>query len=564
MNASSHRFLFIFILILAFILRFYKLGEIPNGLYQDETAIGYNAYSILNTNRDEYGSFMPLYFKSFGDYKLPIYVYATVPSVLLFGLTPFSVRLPSAFFGLLTVPFFYLLVRQLSNNKLFAIIAMGLMAINPWHIHYNRATFEVSISLFLFVVGTLFLYDAYFKNKKGFFFLGTICFIMCMYTYNITRLLSPLLFIFTNFIFYDKTSRLKKTETIFTLVVSFILLFPFLKTLTSPGGFTSSSGTLIFSSAAVQAPLLEFRSYMIALPHSISKLFFNSFILTMWQFVYNISAYISLPFFFFSGSSHGNHGIETMGQFYLFELPLIFIGAGVLIKHQGVMTKILSLWFLGTIVIASLTYKAPHATRSFFLLIPMTIASAQGLLVALSFLKRQKNNTRLAYVSLGVILVLFNFVWYLSSYYIRFPVAYAKSWRSQDASLVEYIDSHIDLYDKVLVDKNSGFIYTSYLFYTGYEPSEFQVTSRRQADDSEGFSEVLAFGKFEIRDIDWEVDINTPRTLIISSAEGKPIHIPSLINFYYPERPVVVAHKQKILQYPTEDIAYTVIETKSQ
>ena len=43
------------IIILAFILRFYKLGQIPPSLDWDETAHGYNAYSILKTARDEYG-----------------------------------------------------------------------------------------------------------------------------------------------------------------------------------------------------------------------------------------------------------------------------------------------------------------------------------------------------------------------------------------------------------------------------------------------------------------------------------------------------------------------------
>jgi len=54
---------------LAVYLRLFQFGEVPNGLYQDETAIGFNAYSILETGKDEYGKDFPLYFRSFGDYK---------------------------------------------------------------------------------------------------------------------------------------------------------------------------------------------------------------------------------------------------------------------------------------------------------------------------------------------------------------------------------------------------------------------------------------------------------------------------------------------------------------
>src|SRR5581483_5962797 len=80
--------LVILIAISAF-LRLYNVTGDPPALYQDESAIGYNAYSILQTGKDEYGISHPLYFKSFGDYKLPVYIYSVVPSIKLFGLNEF-------------------------------------------------------------------------------------------------------------------------------------------------------------------------------------------------------------------------------------------------------------------------------------------------------------------------------------------------------------------------------------------------------------------------------------------------------------------------------------------
>src|ERR1035437_524898 len=91
-----------FILLIAFTLRFYRLSEIPMGLDNDETAIGYNAYSIEQTGRDEYGTFMPLYFRSFDDYKLPVYIYMTAISEKVFGVNEFAVRFSSMFFGVIT------------------------------------------------------------------------------------------------------------------------------------------------------------------------------------------------------------------------------------------------------------------------------------------------------------------------------------------------------------------------------------------------------------------------------------------------------------------------------
>src|SRR5687767_298243 len=100
------------ILLIASVLRFYNLDQIPSGFHSDEASFGYNAYSIIQTGKDEYGENFPLILKSFGDYKGAIYSYLAIPSILAFGLTEFAVRLPTAVFGILFVLFSYLLAFQ--------------------------------------------------------------------------------------------------------------------------------------------------------------------------------------------------------------------------------------------------------------------------------------------------------------------------------------------------------------------------------------------------------------------------------------------------------------------
>ena len=69
MNFSLKKIILIVILVLSAVLRLYSLDEFPSGLNADEAAIGYNAYSLLRTGRDEHGNAWPIVFKSFGDYK---------------------------------------------------------------------------------------------------------------------------------------------------------------------------------------------------------------------------------------------------------------------------------------------------------------------------------------------------------------------------------------------------------------------------------------------------------------------------------------------------------------
>ena len=57
------------IMILAAVLRLWDLTDYPSGFNADEAAIGYNAYSLLLTGKDEYRQGWPTTFQSFGDFE---------------------------------------------------------------------------------------------------------------------------------------------------------------------------------------------------------------------------------------------------------------------------------------------------------------------------------------------------------------------------------------------------------------------------------------------------------------------------------------------------------------
>src|SRR3989338_1080875 len=122
------------VLAVGFVLRIVGIANIPPGFNQDEAAFGYNAYSLLLTGRDEWGT--PWYklpftnLRSFGDYKLPLYAFLAMPSVAILGLTETAVRLPNALIGVLAVVAVYLLAKKMfpgSQNW-----AALIMAVNPW------------------------------------------------------------------------------------------------------------------------------------------------------------------------------------------------------------------------------------------------------------------------------------------------------------------------------------------------------------------------------------------------------------------------------------------------
>src|SRR3989338_5523974 len=92
----------IFIVFLSVMLRIPNLQKYPPSLYSDEANQGYNAFLLLKTLRDEHGNFLPLSLRSFGDWKPPLQTYLMLPSIAIFGLNEFSVRIPNAILGTLT------------------------------------------------------------------------------------------------------------------------------------------------------------------------------------------------------------------------------------------------------------------------------------------------------------------------------------------------------------------------------------------------------------------------------------------------------------------------------
>src|SRR3989344_3441575 len=143
----KQKIILILILILCLFLRLFHLDSRPLGFTWDEAALGYNAYSLLQTGRDEHAQRLPLVFKSFGDYKPGLYIYSAVPAINIFGLNEFATRLPSAIFGTLLIIVVYLLTRN--------IFASLLLAINPWAMHFSRGAWEANLNLLLVTLAVL-------------------------------------------------------------------------------------------------------------------------------------------------------------------------------------------------------------------------------------------------------------------------------------------------------------------------------------------------------------------------------------------------------------------------
>ena len=170
--------------------RLYKISEIPASVYWDEASIGYNAYSIAETGRDEWGKFLPIHFRAFGEFKLPVYIYATVASVKLFGLNEFALRFPAVLFALGVIIAAYLLAKKISGDSTVGLFSSFFLSISPWFFIFSRTGYEATAGLMFYMLGIYIFLE---QNKKSWYILiSVISFILSAYSYNSFRIVAPI------------------------------------------------------------------------------------------------------------------------------------------------------------------------------------------------------------------------------------------------------------------------------------------------------------------------------------------------------------------------------------
>ena len=223
-----NKLVLICIFFLAFFLRFYQLGSNPPSLDWDEAALGYNAYSILKSARDEYGSFLPLSIRSFNDYKPPLYTYLTTIPVYLFDLNEFSTRFVSAFLGTLTVIVSFFLIRQLipKESNFFYLLFTFIFAISPWHIQFSRVAFETNTALFFMILGIYFFFRGM-KSGNNYLY-SMLSFGLSLYSYHSPRLIVPIL-IFGLLVLNRKKLKYQLRWVILSLSIFALLCLPLVK-----------------------------------------------------------------------------------------------------------------------------------------------------------------------------------------------------------------------------------------------------------------------------------------------------------------------------------------------
>lgn len=514
MKRISPRILLLLIIILAAFLRLFQLSSVPPSPSLDEVSIGYNAYSILKTGKDEYGYSFPVLLRAYDDWRPGLYVYLVIPFLPLFGLSTLAVRLPSALLSVFTVYLAYRLVRELFgkeiilafgrsiNTEFLAPLASFLLAISPWHIYLSRLGHEVSLGLTAFLLGIYFFIRAIRHQKKtGSFIASSIFFVISLYGYQSQKIIVPIVLFGAVVLFYRNKMH-QRREVVLAAVIGVILIVPLIIASSSPQALIRFKATSAFSS--IDQKYQESAEKILEAKENgdvMGEILNNRRFIVPQIFINNYISHFS-PLWLFTNSGSEQHKVPNLGLLYIWESAFIGIGFFVfLLSNINLRYKaLIMLWFFSSPLAAAITTGAPHAMRSYTFLPLWQLFCALGILMVFEYLRQFLSSKLL--IGLFAFVSVISGIYFADNYFVVFPKTQSSSFRYALSKAILYTKQVEKEYPQIIFSNRDNLhqSYMFFLFYTQYDPKRYLSDGGTK---SGGFAETHTIGKYRFQPIDY-------------------------------------------------------------
>ncbi len=457
------------VLLLASFIRLFQLSNLPISLFGDEIDVGYHAWSLISTGRDYMGHFLPTYIQSLAEWRAPLLMYATAPFVGILGPSALSVRLFPALMGILNVYLLYLLTNRLFPERVFKIkkitfnlghLTALVLALTPWHIHFSRAAFEVTLLTSLLLGGTL----LYLKNN---YLSSFILFGLTLYTYSVANIFTPLLCLGLLVIYPLPLKKLFRSA-LPAVVVCVPLIYQLL--------FGQAAGRFklisVFNDPKVVEEVILDRTQPWVHQNIFETLFHNKYTVYFSKIGENYLTSFSPQFLFLHGDPTFRHSVARFGELLWPLAPFLLIGLYFMFKNISSKSARLCLyWLLISPVSSSLTVGGgSHATRLFVMLTPLVIFMAYGLFEIFKI--------RLLAGGIMAVLTLFVFSSYWSYYSAHYRYLSANEWGFGYKEIFGQLATVQNKYSEIFINNTKQPSLLMYSFYTKVPPKDFQKTFR--------------------------------------------------------------------------------------
>ncbi len=532
MNMKSNISLsLLLILVLAVFLRLYKLDVVPPALNWDEIDAGYNAYTIANWGRDEWGDSFPLVFTSFKDDKHPVHIYLTTPFIKVFGLSDFITRFPSALMGTVSILIIYFLSLYLFRNQLTATLSALFLAVSPYHLQFSRGLWESNFALSFFLLGLMLFYRALKYNGK-LLSLSYLSFGISLFSYHSSKIVViPIVVLLTVLYFKELKRRSFNFYSAIVVILTFITILIISPRLTGLARVKQTQ----FNQSEIEKT-------------QIFKKTGSSFLGLGEATLNGLLAHFTPEYLFLKGDQSSRNSVKVFGEFYKIDALFLIIGLIILLNLRSRVTLVMFLWLLISPLPASVVQGAPNANRAIFMLGSLNLITALGASSLIGWFKGRSRAVIIVAILIALSIQVFSF---LNYYFNVYPKKDPHDWQYGMKQAVEFVKDHDEEYDQVFMTEARSQPYIFFLYYLKTPLPEFLRRAFYNHSDSKSFSTVSAFGKYYFGGWDTVESMPLSRVLYILTTTE-----------YDGLKHKVEFDVKKIIRFPDGTNAFFVISTK--
>ena len=472
------------------LLNVYQQPVSPPCFNADEAAFSYNAFSILKTGRDEYGAFLPLRLKSFGDYKMPLLTYLSIPFIAVMGLNEGSAVMINHLLSALFPIIVFLLIRELTKKDIPSLLGALLVSTSLGLHIVGRHVHEAYLGAFMITLTTwLFLRllrKTTWKNAASF----SISLLLSLFAYQSNRIFALYFGLAAGTYIVAGQMKTRRTRgMILAAVVAVFLLFEVTDIIYKPARVNN---LVFFNNAGYGLKIAELRG------EGGPRIFYNKLVYGIQTVILEHATYFSPQFLAQNGDANYRFGYPEMPPMTIVEYACALIGFYYIFRRKEPWRFFVSGLVLIAPLSASLSWAHDSLTRPLFLFVPVLSIAGYGLYHLFNDLRPN----RLAVAGLIGTVVLgelyfqfFSWDFYLNHYPKRAIVA--RSWQCGYRGLSDYIKSTYDKTGRYYITKKNGEPYIMMLFYLQYPPAQYQRQAQLSTPDEYGFGQVERFDKFD-------------------------------------------------------------------
>jgi 4-amino-4-deoxy-L-arabinose transferase-like glycosyltransferase len=385
-------------------------------LNQDEAVNAWNAYCLLKTGTDQTGVSWPIFYtRGLGGNSSTLYIYFMIPFQALGGLNIFTTRLPGAVSGILTLLLIYFVGKRLFDRQV-GLMAVLLLALNPWHLQQSRWGHEATLCPLLGIAPLAMLLWANFPisdNQTGVprpflaALAGIVAGIGC-YGHHAVRIYMPVFLLAIVLFTVPQCWRCLKTRQGLLAVAAFIF------------GFAVTFGPLawqhVFHPEGISRHGIAHNEAGLSF---IEAPFGTAVINIFSRYIHHFGA----DFLFIRGDHRIMESPPGCGQFHWYMLPLMLAGLIFVLRRfkSSVSVRVLMAFVIAYPAGDSLfSVESMHALRSAPGLCSLVLLSAAGAVAGTRWLWKFKHNLATAAVAVLITVAVVLNVRYFYRFYVQY------------------------------------------------------------------------------------------------------------------------------------------------